>query len=219
MPFKSEQRFFTLHPFIIILSCLLSLWSFTTWGASDSLFQVKTDKLDLTFSQQGALPTKWKACSPTCIDAVKQKTSRFDTESLSSQQLELLIEGNPELTRKLNSIPYTLKRTEDEQFIHLYFLSEKIENGIHLATGLVFDDRFDIVRSSCTSCHSAKLITQNRMSRDNWEKTIRWMQETQKLWDLGPNEPMILDYLAEHYAPVSFGRRKNLEITEWYVIK
>jgi len=96
---------------------------------------------------------------------------------------------------------------------------EKIENGIHLATGLVFDDRFDIVRSSCTSCHSAKLITQNRMSRDNWEKTIRWMQETQKLWDLGPNEPMILDYLAEHYAPVSFGRRKNLEITEWYVIE
>lgn len=95
---------------------------------------------------------------------------------------------------------------------------EKIENGIHLATGLVFDDRFDLVRSSCTSCHSAKLITQNRMSRDNWEKTIRWMQETQKLWDLGPNESFILDYLAEHYAPVSFGRRKNLEITEWYVL-
>ena len=95
---------------------------------------------------------------------------------------------------------------------------EKVENGIHLATGLVFDDRFDLVRSSCTACHSAKLITQNRMSRDNWEKTIRWMQETQKLWDLGPNEPMILDYLAEHYAPVSFGRRKNLEVTEWYVL-
>ena len=85
-------------PFIIILSGLLSLWSLTTWGASsDNLFQVKTDKLDLTFSQQGALPTEWKACSPTCLNAVKQKTARFDTESLSLQQLELLIEENPEL--------------------------------------------------------------------------------------------------------------------------
>ena len=132
MPFKSEQRFFSLRPLIIILSCLLSLFSFTTWGASDSLFQVTTNKLDLTFSQQGALPTEWKACSPLCRSAVKQKTARFDSESLSSQQLELLIQGHPELTRKLNSILYTLERTEDEQFIHLDFLSEEIENGVAL---------------------------------------------------------------------------------------
>ena len=96
--------------------------------------------------------------------------------------------------------------------------AEKIENGIHVATGLVFDERFDIVRSSCTACHSAKLITQNRMSRENWKKTIVWMQETQKLWDLGPNEDMILDYLAEYYAPEDMGRRKNLEVTEWYML-
>ena len=42
------------------------------------------------------------------------------------------------------------------------------------------------------------------------------MQETQKLWDLGENEDIILDYLAEHYAPEDIGRRKNLENIEWY---
>lgn len=96
--------------------------------------------------------------------------------------------------------------------------TEKVENGIHVSTGLVYDDRFDIVRSSCTACHSAKLITQNRMSRENWKKTIVWMQETQKLWDLGPNEDKILDYLAEYYAPEEMGRRKNLEVEEWYML-
>lgn len=96
--------------------------------------------------------------------------------------------------------------------------TEKVENGIHVSTGLVFDERFDIVRSSCTACHSAKLITQNRMSRENWKKTIVWMQETQKLWDLGPNEDKILDYLAEYYAPEDMGRRMNLEVEEWYML-
>ncbi|QTN40025.1 monoheme cytochrome C [Cryomorphaceae bacterium] len=96
---------------------------------------------------------------------------------------------------------------------------EKIEEGIHVATGLVYDERFEIVRASCTACHSAKLITQNRMSRENWKKTIVWMQETQKLWDLGPNEDKILDYLAEYYAPKDFGRRKNLDIEEWYMLE
>ena len=96
---------------------------------------------------------------------------------------------------------------------------EKIEGGIHVATGLVYDERFEIVRASCTACHSAKLITQNRMSRENWKKTIVWMQETQKLWDLGPNEDKILDYLAEYYAPKDFGRRKNLDIEEWYMLE
>jgi hypothetical protein len=96
---------------------------------------------------------------------------------------------------------------------------ERVENGIHLATGLVFDENFDIVRANCTPCHSAKLISQNRMSRDAWDKTIKWMQETQKLWDLGPNNEKILDYLEKNYAPVKTGRRKNLVIEEWYWIE
>lgn len=89
-------------------------------------------------------------------------------------------------------------------------------DGIHVATGLVFDEGFVQVKASCTSCHSPKLITQNRADREGWKKMIVWMQETQNLWDLGPNEDVILDYLAKHYAPENKGRRANLSNVEWY---
>ena len=94
-----------------------------------------------------------------------------------------------------------------------------IVDGIHVATGLIVDDGFIQVKASCTSCHSANLITQNRADRKGWEKMIRWMQETQNLWDLGPNEPLILDYLAKNYAPVDKGRRANLSNIEWYILE
>lgn len=91
-----------------------------------------------------------------------------------------------------------------------------IVDGIHVATGLIVDDGFLQVKASCTSCHSSALITQNRATRKGWEKMIRWMQETQNLWDLGQNEPVILDYLAKNYAPEETGRRPNLAGIEWY---
>lgn len=71
----------------------------------------------------------------------------------------------------------------------------------------------------CTPCHSAQLVTQNRMTKEGWLSTIRWMQETQNLWDLGDNEAIILEYLATNYAPEEKGRRENLEVTEWYVLE
>ena len=95
-----------------------------------------------------------------------------------------------------------------------------VKNGIHLQTGLVYAEGFEEVRAVCTSCHSAKLVTQNRATRDGWKQMIRWMQETQGLWELGPAEPKILDYLAKHYAPQPVFRRKNLDIAaiEWYIL-
>jgi len=98
---------------------------------------------------------------------------------------------------------------------------DRVENGIHIATGLVYTDDFDLIRGMCTSCHSAKLITQNRATKEGWTEMIRWMQETQGLWDLGSNEKIIVDYLAEHYAPDDIGRRANLEIEEieWYKLE
>ena len=97
---------------------------------------------------------------------------------------------------------------------------DKVENGIHLQTGLVYADGFDLVRGTCTACHSAKLVTQNRATREGWQQMIRWMQETQGLWELGDNEPKILDYLAAYYAPEAIGRRANLDIAEveWYIL-
>ena len=102
--------------------------------------------------------------------------------------------------------------SEEENF-------DKIENGIHLRTGFVEGDGLMTVVNNCTNCHSAKLVTQNRMSVDGWRATIKWMQETQNLWDLGKNEDIIVNYLATHYAPEKKGRRQNLTNIEWYELK
>jgi CxxC motif-containing protein (DUF1111 family) len=96
---------------------------------------------------------------------------------------------------------------------------DRVVDGIHVATGLVVDSGFVQVKATCLACHSSKLITQNRADRAGWEKMIRWMQETQNLWDLGPNEGIILDYLAKHYAPQNTGRRAPLTDIEWYVLE
>ncbi|MDO5980638.1 monoheme cytochrome C [Flavivirga sp. MEBiC05379] len=93
---------------------------------------------------------------------------------------------------------------------------DKIENGIHLGTGFKDDEGLQTVIVSCTPCHSAKLVTQNRANKEGWISIIRWMQETQNLWDLGNNEAIIVNYLAKNYAPEEKGRRDNLEDVEWY---
>ena len=98
---------------------------------------------------------------------------------------------------------------------------DRIENGIHVMTGLKVDKGWQIVRGTCTACHSAKLVTQNRATREGWKKMIVWMQETQNLWDLGEQEDLILDYLAANYAPEEAGRRPNLDLAEveWYILE
>ncbi len=95
----------------------------------------------------------------------------------------------------------------------------EFENGIHLATGFKEGENLQLVINNCTSCHSAKMVTQNRATRDGWQTMIRWMQETQNLWDLGENEPLILDYLAKYYAPEAAGRRQPLTNIDWYELE
>lgn len=94
-----------------------------------------------------------------------------------------------------------------------------VTNGIHVRTGLVAADGFMTVVNNCTNCHSAKLIVQNRMNEERWKATIKWMQETQNLWELGENEQIIVDYLVTNYPPQQKGRRQNLENIEWYALK
>jgi hypothetical protein len=76
--------------------------------------------------------------------------------------------------------------------------------------GLVDAPGRNLVVAHCSGCHSLKLIEQNRLDRKAWLSTIRWMQESQGLWPLGPAEDTILDYLSEHYAPTASGRRKPI---------
>jgi len=96
---------------------------------------------------------------------------------------------------------------------------DEIKDGIHLQSGLIVDEGYELVMGTCGACHSLKLVTQNRADRKGWLEMIRWMQETQKLWDLGPNEDKILTYLAKNYAPQNKGRRENLTNIEWYELE
>lgn len=84
------------------------------------------------------------------------------------------------------------------------------KNGeIDPSSGFIIKPGFEMVRAHCTACHSAKLVTQNHMSRERWLSTIRWMQKTQNLWPL-PQEEEILDYLSANYGERSMGRRAPL---------
>jgi len=76
-------------------------------------------------------------------------------------------------------------------------------------TGFVIDEHWELVKSNCTGCHSAKIVTQTRAERETWLEMIRWMQRTQNLWQFPPQvETEILDYLASNYAPVRLRSRR-----------
>ncbi|MCB0601042.1 MAG: hypothetical protein KDC28_07440 [Saprospiraceae bacterium] len=98
---------------------------------------------------------------------------------------------------------------------------DAVVDGVHTINGLADGVGYQDVLTNCTGCHSAQLVTQNRGDRARWEQIIRWMQETQGLWNLGEKEPVILDYLATYYPPEEINRRTNLdpEAIEWYVLK
>ncbi|GAB3545232.1 hypothetical protein [Spirosoma fluminis] len=86
-------------------------------------------------------------------------------------------------------------------------------------TGLAVDEHLMLVKAQCTACHSSKLILQSHFSREKWIERIRWMQRTQKLWDLGDSEPTILNYLVKYYGPLDQqfdGRREPLKAVKWY---
>lgn len=93
---------------------------------------------------------------------------------------------------------------------------DKVENGIHVRTGFIDAPGMMVTVQNCTNCHSAKLVMQNRMNEDRWKSTIKWMQETQNLWDLGENEAVIINYLVTNYPPKKLGRRAVLTDIEWY---
>jgi hypothetical protein len=97
--------------------------------------------------------------------------------------------------------------------------SLQVRDSLDAQTGLVLAPGFQVVKNNCVRCHSPQLITAKRATREGWEGTIRWMQANQGLGDLGAAEPVILDYLAKHYAPTNEGRRPPLKAIKWYQLK
>ena len=130
----------------------------------------------------------------------------------------LLAMNHPEWLREKEKI----EAIELEEGANLAEVSSdrEVQEGIDVETGFVAAAGYQQVIAHCTRCHSSKLVLQNRATREGWTEMIRWMQETQKLWDLGEAEKPIVDYLAEHYGPLpDQGRRTALVVEEWYEIE
>jgi len=111
---------------------------------------------------------------------------------------------------------FIVGKDENDAIPNALVSEDIVRDGIHVATGLVAEKGYKTVISNCTNCHSADLIIQNRGTRERWVELIKWMQQTQGLWELGDNEEIIVSYLSEFYAPVQSGRRANLSGIEWY---
>ena len=75
-------------------------------------------------------------------------------------------------------------------------------------SGLIKNPGWEHVRAHCGGCHSHALVTSQRADRKTWQEIIRWMQDTQNLWQFQPEvETQILDYLAANYPPQPNRRR------------
>ena len=82
------------------------------------------------------------------------------------------------------------------------------EMPIDPVTGFKVSGDWQLVRAHCTGCHSAKLITQQRGTAQQWLSMIRWMQKKQNLWQFDADtERRIIAYLSEHYPPDEARRR------------
>lgn len=115
---------------------------------------------------------------------------------------------------------YAIPVNDDKQKIDtIQTQLEEVKDGVHLPTGLKAEANYKLVVANCTGCHSAKLVTQNRMSKNQWKATIKWMQKTQNLWDLGANEDKIISYLVANYPYLETGRRANLTTIDWYELE
>lgn len=147
--------------------------------------------------------------------AKKRRKSRI---SLVFLLVALLVSGGVYLLSKTD---YFSSNTPEEILVDVSDEDDfdKIENGIHVRTGFVDAPGLMETVQNCTTCHSSQLVLQNRMNKERWTATIKWMQETQNLWDLGENQAVIVNYLATNYPPIEKGRRENLSDIEWYVLE
>ena len=85
------------------------------------------------------------------------------------------------------------------------------EPALDPVTGFKMTGDWELVRANCVACHSAKLITQQRGTSQQWLTMIRWMQKKQNLWQFDPvTEEKIITYLAENYPPSDAQRRAAL---------
>ncbi len=51
----------------------------------------------------------------------------------------------------------------------------------------------------CGSCHSLRLVVQQRMGKNDWDELLVWMVEEQEMDPIPSDDrTLVLDYLAKH---------------------
>ncbi|MBW7850830.1 MAG: hypothetical protein H3C38_10065 [Rhodospirillales bacterium] len=64
----------------------------------------------------------------------------------------------------------------------------------------------DEVEGICSACHSIRMVTQQRLSRDRWDELLDWMVAEQGMPELdAETREKVLDYLADHLSPKTSG--------------
>nr|WP_070959292.1 hypothetical protein [Hyphomonas sp. Mor2] len=70
--------------------------------------------------------------------------------------------------------------------------------------GLPREGEFEFVAAYCGGCHTLEIVMQQRLDRENWDRTLNWMVETQNMVPLEPEDHQIfLDYLTKHFGTSS----------------
>lgn len=83
------------------------------------------------------------------------------------------------------------------------------KSEINPDTGLIIDPDSPLVEANCLACHGSNLITNMHASRKAWLAAIRWMQDSEGLWEIEPeDEEKILNYLEKYYGEKYDTRRR-----------
>lgn len=67
--------------------------------------------------------------------------------------------------------------------------------------GVLYDaPGVDLTYAYCAGCHSERLVAQQGLTRERWDKVLDWMVEEQGMPEIEePDRGIVLDYLAKHY--------------------
>lgn len=89
------------------------------------------------------------------------------------------------------------------------FLFANAQYKVNPDTGLIIDPDSPLVEANCLACHGSGLITNMRASKQAWLAAIRWMQQSEGLWEIpADDEEKILNYLAKYYGEKYDTRRR-----------
>lgn len=77
---------------------------------------------------------------------------------------------------------------------------ERVED---LPAGPGRDETFGL----CAACHAYRLVSNQGMSRAQWDDTLNFMTSRHNMPDIqGADRELVLDYLAAHHPPRTQGR-------------